>query len=613
MYQILGIERLGLQARLALAALLLSSFMGCAASPDPRALKDQRSADEHGWSSNSSALTTTETRYMLFEGTCHSLACCRDGNCDAPDSAVGLSCGGSCDDSTPWVARPHGDTAYGCDECVHVCVHGTSTCVDAQVRDDSIDVHDIAGNAALFGSLGISYGVDAACITSGGLTVDVGPCTGSSSAPAPSPDAGVGSTTSSTGSSDSCHCDASCGYCWCGTASENHCDDSWKGAGDGCDCGCQWTDPDCSGSSSGSSVPQEGDPCTVGSRTGECVDTGSGTCDGELVSGVCGGADTVECCLPVSSGSGSSTTLPHEGDPCTVGSRTGQCVDTGSGTCDGELVSGACGGADTVECCLPVSSGSGSGSVDVGTSCSDSWGGTGECIDTTSNSCFGTLESGLCPGGSNIQCCISSGSTGSGGTCSTSLGTGSCIDTNTDTCGGTLQSGVCPGGSNIQCCVSTTGSSGGTSGSPSGSGSSCGNSTGTGECIDTSTSACYGTLASGLCPGGSSVQCCITAATAPPAGTSCSGSLGSGSCIDTNTDTCGGTLEGGLCPGGSNIECCISGSSSGTSGTASGVGSSCSEGSMSGTCIDTSTDACGGTLESGLCPGGSSIKCCLLY
>lgn len=49
------------------------------------------------------------------------------------------------------------------------------------------------------------------------------------------------------GGGGNCTCGANCNYCWCNTASQNNCPNSWYGTNDGCDCGCQWTDPDCSG------------------------------------------------------------------------------------------------------------------------------------------------------------------------------------------------------------------------------------------------------------------------------------------------------------------------------------------------------------------------------
>ncbi len=37
----------------------------------------------------------------------------------------------------------------------------------------------------------------------------------------------------------------SCDYQWAGTSTANNCPTSWNGTGDGCDCGCQFTDGDC--------------------------------------------------------------------------------------------------------------------------------------------------------------------------------------------------------------------------------------------------------------------------------------------------------------------------------------------------------------------------------
>ena len=48
-----------------------------------------------------------------------------------------------------------------------------------------------------------------------------------------------------------CPCDnmpLPCDWCWVGTPNENNCPTDWYGANDGCDCGCQWVDPDCGGS-----------------------------------------------------------------------------------------------------------------------------------------------------------------------------------------------------------------------------------------------------------------------------------------------------------------------------------------------------------------------------
>lgn len=45
-----------------------------------------------------------------------------------------------------------------------------------------------------------------------------------------------------------CPCDdmpQPCNWCWVGTSFENNCPQVWHGTNDGCDCGCQWVDPDC--------------------------------------------------------------------------------------------------------------------------------------------------------------------------------------------------------------------------------------------------------------------------------------------------------------------------------------------------------------------------------
>ncbi len=72
-----------------------------------------------------------------------------------------------------------------------------------------------------------------------------------------------------------------------------------------------------------------------------------------------------------------------------------------------------------------------------------------------------------------------------------------------------------------------------------------------------------------------------SSSSSPYAGTSCSNGASSGSCIDTSVDSCGGTLQSGLCPGPNNIECCLSTSGSSGSG-GSGSGGSGSGGSGSG-------------------------------
>jgi len=68
-----------------------------------------------------------------------------------------------------------------------------------------------------------------------------------------------------------------------------------------------------------------------------------------------------------------------------------------------------------------------------------------------------------------------------------------------------------------------------------------------GACIDTTTLTCWGSLATGLCPGDTSIQCCEGSV-----------STCSGTCINTNYQTCPSpnALQSGDCPGGTNIQCC---------------------------------------------------------
>jgi hypothetical protein len=247
--------------------LLLAS---CAAPLADGSEKDEQHAAEHGW--GYTALSTTEDRYMLFEGSCHFLACCAKRNCSLADSRVVGACGTGCSDTNPWIARPDRDRRYACGECVRVCVRGTSTCVNATVWDNSVTSSRIEGNVALFDALGLAHSDNPSrCTGTGGAWVTVGPCTGgadSGSEPAPAedpppaddpaPESGAEGIPAEepppadpgpapAPSADACTCDGACGYCWCGTPSERACPDRWYGTGDGCDCGCQWTDPDCAG------------------------------------------------------------------------------------------------------------------------------------------------------------------------------------------------------------------------------------------------------------------------------------------------------------------------------------------------------------------------------
>jgi GH24 family phage-related lysozyme (muramidase) len=77
-----------------------------------------------------------------------------------------------------------------------------------------------------------------------------------------------------------------------------------------------------------------------------------------------------------------------------------------------------------------------------------SYGKKGVCIDTSSQSCsYGTIKTGLCPGPSNIKCCVGQACT------HTSSGDGTCMQTSK--CTTSYKRGRCPGSYDITCCANS--------------------------------------------------------------------------------------------------------------------------------------------------------------
>ncbi len=102
---------------------------------------------DNGEDVSSSEEALTETRNMLFEGSCHWLACCAKDNCGIANSSVTGACGKGCTDTKPWIARPKSNTSsYPCGSCVKVCVSGTTKCAIAAVWDTSVTTSAIEGN-----------------------------------------------------------------------------------------------------------------------------------------------------------------------------------------------------------------------------------------------------------------------------------------------------------------------------------------------------------------------------------------------------------------------------------------------------------------------------------
>lgn len=98
--------------------------------------------------------------------------------------------------------------------------------------------------------------------------------------------------------------------------------------------------------------------------------------------------------------------------------------------------------------------------------------------------------------------------------------------------------GACPNDpADVLCCIETT----------------CANGADTGHCLDTKLGCSGGEFVANLCPGPSTVECCVKYA-----GQICKNNAGqSGICQDTSATCAGGTYQAGFCPGPSNIECCI--------------------------------------------------------
>jgi len=120
-------------------------------------------------------------------------------------------------------------------------------------------------------------------------------------------------------------------------------------------------------------------------------------------------------------------------------------------------------------------------------------------------------------------------------------------------CSGEYKGSLCLGSpSNIRCCMPAADPSDGSNGGDNSGGTtygSCSYAGRTGTCQATSAS-CDGGYQSGLCPGSSSIQCCM------PAWGSCSYNGDVGTCQLT-TSTCSSGYKSGLCPGPNSVKCCL--------------------------------------------------------
>lgn len=136
----------------------------------------------------------------------------------------------------------------------------------------------------------------------------------------------------------------------------------------------------------------------------------------------------------------------------------------------------------------------------------------GVCIDTDVYSCSSSTLSGLCPGASNILCCPYPGGVIPSSCSEEELG--SC--TRTENCPSSTLSGECPGPSQVKCCQNSPSPTAPPSGSftppPPDTSESLGSCTTpfnsfSGSCIDRAE--CTGGTFNDLCPGDSSILCCV--------------------------------------------------------------------------------------------------------
>lgn len=132
-----------------------------------------------------------------------------------------------------------------------------------------------------------------------------------------------------------------------------------------------------------------------------------------------------------------------------------------------------------------------------------------------------------------------------------------------------------------------------------------------GVCVDTNVYSCTGSTLTGKCPGASNIRCCPY-----PNGVNCGTCVSENVGVCTRTENCPRTVMTGKCPGPSSVTCCPNSISSSETylppapDTSESLGSCTTPiNSFSGSCIDRS-ECTGGTFN-GLCPGSSSILCCV--
>lgn len=191
-------------------------------------------------------------------------------------------------------------------------------------------------------------------------------------------------------------CGPECDFCWLDTEFENNCPEDWYGTGNGCDCGCQWVDPDCDTSPIGACCsPIQGTQCIDGLDYLDCWDFG-----GAYLEGVpCAETDCIRCpgcdrCWTATMYEGGCPAEWEGNGPCDCGCQFEDTED-----CEGSWSAGACCSAYQGECvdgltfqeCLTMEY----GAYFEGQTCAET-----DCVRCAPECYFcweGTVMEGACP------------------------------------------------------------------------------------------------------------------------------------------------------------------------------------------------------------------------
>jgi len=120
----------------------------------------------------------------------------------------------------------------------------------------------------------------------------------------------------------------------------------------------------------------------------------------------------------------------------------------------------------------------------------------GRCLNT-SQCITSTVSTSECPGSQRVKLCLDEPDTPIVNTCTYQGNTYKCMNPNN--CSGTVVSGLCPGGADNKCCVT----------SPPKTSNKCTYQGKEYDCMNPNN--CNGKVVSGLCPGGADNKCCVPA------------------------------------------------------------------------------------------------------